>query len=230
MVCSFRCLLIGLAVLVTTSGTAASPKPRPHHVRPVPINVPRPRVSHHPRPAVHRIPVHHARNPATRIVRQPVRRTAIRTVHRYPVHRLPRRFVRRPHHFGHRRYSYSYYPGRYRWRSNHYNRGRSSGRRGIVGGIVESVQGNLGNGTLLVKVHRSRSSRFRYARNNAAGRGATSLRRFHLNGGTLYQVMTIPPRVGTMADLRRGERVLIQTHPNTGHTAQKVVVSPGRRR
>lgn len=249
----YRLLLVLLATLATTAGVlAARPPapPKPHLPKPPPpprIHLPKPphppirppiyrppvhfphaKVIHHPRPIVYRGPVHmrHVRFP---VVRPPVRRAAFRTIHRYPIHRFPRRFVRRPYHyFGHRRYSYFYFPGRYRWRSNRYSRGFGLWRPRVIGGVVESVQGIPGNGTLLVKVHRRRAGRFRYA---LAGRGATTLRRFHLNLGTLYEIMTIPPRGGTIADLRRGERVLILTHTNTANTAQKVsVVSLPRRR
>lgn len=242
MSCSFRGLLVLLAALATTAdvqaGSKAPPRrpPAPHRVHRPPIHVPHIRVTHHPRPAVHRIAVHRVRHAPNRIVRQPVRRTAIRTIHRYPVHRVQRRFVRRPYysgrHFGVRRYTYSYYPRRYAWRTNHYNRGYGVRRRHprAIGGIVEAVQGNALNGMLLVKVIRSRSSRFRYARVHAGGWGATSLHRFHLNGGTSYAIMTIPPRVGTIADLHKGERVLVLTPAKSANIALRVQASPRRRR
>ena len=126
-----------------------------------PRHVSRSKVKHHRRPAVHRRAVQHTRSRASRTVRQPVKRIVVRTVHRYPVHRVQRRFVRRPYYVGrhshHRRYTHSYYPGRYVWRTSHYNRGRVASRRfttRVIGGTVESVQGNANNGTLLVKVLR----------------------------------------------------------------------------
>lgn len=207
--------------------------PKPHFPKPPPIRMapahfPHSKVIHHPRPIVYRGPVH-MRHLPNRFVHHPGRRMAFRTVHRYPVHRFPRRFVRRPYYYyGHRRYSYFYYPGRYRWRTNYYNRGYGLWRPRVIGGIVQSVQGLPGGGTLMVRVPRSRYGRFRYA---GAGRGATTVRRFLLNPATLYEVMTIPPRGGTIADLHRGERVLILTHTHTANTAQKVsVVSRARRR
>lgn len=256
MVCSFRSLLISWATLAMASGAqAVSAPPKPHFPKPPampkphfpkppamprlphvpnpflrgPAHFPHTKVIHYPRPSVHRGSLPHMRLGTTRMVRQPFRGTTIRRIHRYPVHRLPHRFVRRPYHFyGHRRYSYFYYPGRYRWRTNRYNRGYGVLRPRVVGGIVESVQGVPGGGTLMVRVPRSRYGRFRYA---GAGRGATTLRRFLVNPATLFEVMTIPPRGGTIADLRRGERVLILTHTHTANTAQKVsVVSRARRR
>lgn len=206
------------------------PVVRPPHppIRRPPVRVTRTKVIRYPRPIVHRGPIRHVGRPGFGVVRHPVRRAGFRTVHRYPIHRFPRRFVRRPYYFGARRYSYSYFPGRYRWRSNRYHRGYGIWRQRVVGGVVESVQGVPGNGILLVRVSRRGYGRFRYG---AAGRGATSLRRFHLNIGTLYEIRTIPPRLGTVADLRRGERVLIQTLSHTANTAQKVmVVSLPRRR
>ncbi len=249
MVCSFRSLLVLLAILATAASALAASKgrppappkphipkppspPKPHIPKSPPIrmasnHVQRSRVIHHPRPVVYRGPVHVRRFP-NRIVHHPGRRAAFRTIHRYPVHRFPRRFVRRPYYYyGYRRYSYFYYPGRYRWRTSYYNRGYGLWRPRVVGGIVQSVQGIPGGGALVVRVPRSRYSRFRYV---GGGRGATTLRRFLLNPATLYEVMTIPPRGGSIADLRRGERVLILTHAHTANTAQKVsVVSLPRR-
>lgn len=186
MVCAFRSLLISMVLLGAAAAAPVAkghppaphpafkpphlpklpppprlPVPHPPHVMPrYPIP---PRVNHHPRPMVYRGTVPHVRHAATRIVRQPVRHAAIRTVHRYPVHRRPFRFVRRPHFYGVYGHPYSYYPRRNGWRPN-YNRGYGAlQRRGprVIGGIVESVQGIPGNGLLLVKVFRPRSSRFR---------------------------------------------------------------------
>jgi hypothetical protein len=165
-----------------------------------------------------------------------VRRNASRAVYRYPVHRVHRRYVRRPYyfpyyfgrHYRHRRYTYNYYPGRYTWRRSHYNRGYGVSRRhGLRGfrGIVESVQGNANNGSLLVKILRPRSSRFHYAANRrGVGGGATSWHRFHLNNATRYEIMTAPPTAGTIASLHKGERVLIQTQSNSANTAKLVEV------
>ncbi|HTU88537.1 MAG TPA: hypothetical protein VMF69_00430 [Gemmataceae bacterium] len=258
-----RSLLIVLAAVASAAKVEASPKPPPApkppprppapHIVHKPPHLPAPhpvhmaarhlsatKVTHHRRPAVHRHPVPNARRGAARSVRQPGRQTMVRRTHRYPVHRVQRRFVRRPYYVGgrnfgvRRRYTYSYYPGRYLWRTSNYNLGygvgRRRGQRGIAG-IVESVQGIAGNGTLVLRVVRPRSSRFRYARTNAgAGWGATSLHRFRLNNGTLYHVMTAPPRGGTIADLHKGEHVLVLTHTNTGGAAHVVQVSPRRRR
>lgn len=211
----------------------------PPAVRPI-YKAPRPisptKVNVYRRPAVHHYPVQRVRFSGPRMVRQPVRRAAFRTVHRYPVRRLPRRFVHRPYYYyrGYGRYSYSYYPRRHVWRTGIYGGGYGIARRRtarLIGGIVESVQGNPLGGTLVVRAPRSRSSRFRYAPINvAAGRRATSLHRFQLTAGTLYEVMTMPPRGGTIADLHRGERVLVLTQANSGRTAQVVKVASRRRR
>lgn len=236
-----RFLLILLAASTAITDVRAAGggrRPATHHARPAPRHVSHTKVNHHRRPAVHHRPVQHVRRSATRIVRQPVRRTVVRRINRYPVHRVQRRFVRRPYYsgryFGVRRYTYSYYPTRYLWRRSHYNRGygvgRRRGSRGI-GGIVESVQGNANNGTLLVKVIRPRFSRFRYATTNAgAGWGANSLHRFHLNNGTRYEIMAVPPRGATFADLHKGERVLVLTRPNSARNAQMVQMYRQRRR
>jgi hypothetical protein len=237
----FHLPLIVLAALAPITDVQAAGKgrgPATHHARPAPRHVSHTKVTHYRRPAVHRHPVQRVRRSATRVVRQPVRRTTVRSVHRYPVHRVQRRFVRRPYYshrnLGVRRYTYSYYPSRYLWRRSHYNRGYGMGRRHgsrAIGGIVESVQGNPINGTVLVKTLRPRSSRFRYTAARArAGWGATSLHRFHVNNGTRYQVMSVPPRGGTFADLHKGERVLIRPHANSGQTAQIVHVYRQRRR
>jgi len=223
--------------LAGTAGTAAAKgkppaphpvhRPAPHPVHMVPRHLAFPKVTHHPRPIVYRIPAQHARHTATRIAHQPVRHTAIRTVHRYPVRRVPYRFVRRPRSFGLYGYNNYYYPRRYLWRTN-YNRGYGALQRRrarVIGGIVEGVQASPTGGTLLVKVHRSRYGRFRYARRNAAFGSAASLRRFHLSNGTLYEVMTMPPRGGTVLDLHKGEHVQILTHAHLANTAQMVRVS-----
>ncbi|MGH7169685.1 MAG: hypothetical protein ACRELG_05330 [Gemmataceae bacterium] len=215
-------------------------KPAKHQARKAPSHVSHSKVSHHRRPAVHRRPVHSVRRTATRTTsrtasrttRKPVRQRVVRTVHRYPVHRQQRRYVRRSsssRRFSSRhRYTYSYYPGRYAWRRSSYNRGYGASRRSTslgIGGIVESVQGNANNGTLVVKLLRPRHSRFR-----VAGRSATSLHRFQLNKNTRYEVLAAPPRGGTIADLHKGERVRILPHTNAARTAQKVSVSPQRKR
>jgi hypothetical protein len=233
--------VILLAVLAAAAdgqayGKGHRPAARP--ARTAPRHLSHTKVNHYRRPAVHRHPVRSVRRSAARIVRQPVRRVVVRTIHRYPVHRVQRRFVRRPYYHGRfsgvRRYTYSYYPRRYLWRTSHYNRGYGGWRRRAsrgIGGIVESVLGNGFNGTLLVKVIRPRWSRFRYARTNAgAGWGATSLHRFHLNSGTRYEILTIPPRGGTIADLHKGERVLVFRNANSGNIAQIVRISPWRGR
>lgn len=137
--------------------------PTPHLVRRPAIPMSHPRVNRHPRPAVHHHAIRRMPHSPIHIARQPVRRTVVRTIHRYPVHRVPYRFARRRHYFGVYPYAYSYYPGRHRLRTN-YNRGYGALQRRrarVVGGIVQSVQGNPGNGTLLVKVFRPRSGRFR---------------------------------------------------------------------
>jgi hypothetical protein len=191
-------------------------------------------VTHHARPIVHRnlAPIVH-RSP-NRVVVQPVRRTLIRTIHRYPVRRVPYRFVRRWYYPGFFGYGSAHYRGRYWWRNHYYlgNYGHRHRRRHhVFGGIVESVQGNLGNGILLVKVFRPRSSRFRWVnRVSTAGSAATSLNRFLLNNGTAFEVMTNPPRLGTIADLHKGAHVLIRPHASLANTAQRVQVSPGFRR
>jgi glycosyltransferase involved in cell wall biosynthesis len=190
MMCAFRSLLISMALLAAAMPAAKGnpPAPRPAHKPPVPKppplphlpkppprlpvphpahaaprHLPPPRVTHHPRPIVYHGLVHHVRRSATPIVRQPVRHAAIRTVHRYPVHRLPFRFVHRWwYNTGFYGYNYSSYRGRYWWRN--YNRGYGALQRRrphVIGGIVESVQGGLGNGILVVKAFRPRSSRFR---------------------------------------------------------------------
>jgi hypothetical protein len=236
-----RSLLILLAILAATVNVQAAGKGHKsasHHARKAPRHVSHSKVTHHRRPAVHRRPAQHVRHRTTRIVRQPVKRTVVRTVHRYPLHRARHHSVRRPyyhgHHSRHHRYTYFYYPGRYRWQTNHYNRGYGvSHRRAVRGirGIVESVQGNAGNGTLLVKVMRPRSSRFRYATTNAAaGRGATSLRRFHVNSATRYEIMTGTSASGTFANLHKGERVLVLTQGNSAQTARKIEVFARRKR
>jgi hypothetical protein len=215
--------------------------PAAHQAHKAPNHVSHTKVNHHRRPAVHRRPVQRVQRvqrSATRIVRQSVRPNVLRTVQRYPIRRVQRNFVRRPYYSGLypgiRRYTYSYYPRRYVWRTSYYNRGSGASRRRAsrgIGGIVESVQGNANNGMLLVKVLRPRSSRFRYATTNAAARrGATSLHRFHLNNGTRYEVLTTPRRGGTIADLHKGEHVMIQKHTNAANTAQTVQVSPLRKR
>lgn len=248
---SLRSLLVLLAVFVMAANVQAAAKkqaggkkrhPATHQTHKAPRHVSHTKVTHHRRPAVHRRPVQHARRRTTPNARGPVKRTVVRTVHRYPVHRVQRRFVVRPYSFGpharrhhhHRRYTYFYYPGRYVWRTSHYNRGYGVSRRRPsrgVAGIVESVQGNAGNGTLLVKVLRPRHSRFHYAAaRKTAGRGATSQHRFHLNNGTRYQIMTAPPKRGSIADLHKGERVLILRHAKAANTAQKVEVFARRKR
>jgi hypothetical protein len=167
---------------------------------------------------------------------QPVRRALIRTVHRYPVRRVPYRFARRwyyPGFYGYGSAHYHYW-GRYWWRNHYYlgSYGRWHRRRHhVFGGIVESVQGNLGNGIMLVRVLRPRCSRFRWARGaSVAGLAATSLNRFVLTNGTAFEVMTNPPRLGTIADLHKGAHVLIRPHASLANTAQRVQVSPGFRR
>jgi hypothetical protein len=240
MSCYLRSLLVLMAVLATTvvvqaAGRGGHPV---HQARKAPRHVSHTKVNRHRRPAVRIRPVQRVRNRVARGIRQPVRRNVVRTVHRYPVHRVHGRYVVRPYYFGrhprHRRYTYSYYPGRYLWRRSHYNRGygvsRRHGFRGI-GGIVESVQGNANNGTLLVKVLRPRSSRFRYTAAKAgAGRRPTSLHRFHLNNGTRYEIMTTPPQGGSFASLHKGERVLILPQGNSANTAKIVEVLARRGR
>ncbi len=242
MSCSFRSLLVLLAVVAATADVHAARKPphRPpaHHA--APRHISHTKTIHYRRPAVHHPPVYHPRR-APRVVRRPVNRTVVRTVRRYPVHRVVRRYVRRPYYYYHnpryhRRYTYSYYPGRYHWRTNYYNRGYGRSRhnhsRGIRG-IVEGVQGNAGNGTLLVKVFRPRSSRFRYglaAANANPARNASALQRFHVNNATRYEVMSAPPRAATFASLHQGEQVLILKQGNQSNTARLVEVLSQRRR
>lgn len=239
MSCSFRSILVFMAVLeaaadLQAAGRGGHPA---HHARKAARHVSHTKVTRHRRPSVRR-QAQRFRHRATRSVHQTARRNVRRTVHRYPVHRVHRRYVRRPYYFGrhwrHHRYTYFYYPGRYLWRRSHYNRGyviwHRHGPRGI-GGVVESVQGNANAATLLVKVVRPRSSRFRYAgTNRGVGWGTTSLRRFHLNNGTRYEIMTTPPTGGTFASLRKGERVLVLPQGNSGNTAKIVEVFARRRR
>lgn len=221
-----------------TKSVAKGHKTAPRHAGKAPRQVSHSKVSHHRRPAVHRRPAQRVRRSTPRVIRQPVRRTVVRTVNRYPVHRIQRRFLSRPNthvrHSRNRRYTYFYYPGRYQWRTNHYNRRSGISRRHSsrgVRGIVEQVQGNPANGTVLVKVLRPRSSRFRFttARAGAARRG-TSLHRFHLDSGTRYEVLTAPPRGGSIADLHKGEHVLVLKRARTANAAQKIQVSPLRKK
>lgn len=253
MSCSLRSLLVLLAVFVMTVNVQAAGKgrrPAAHKAGKKPPHVSRTKVTHHRRPAVHHRSTQHARRRTTPNARRPVqhrttpnaRRKVARTTHRYPTHRMQRRVVvrsnsvgpqaRRRHH--HRRYTYLYYPGRYAWRTSYYNRGYGVSRRRHsrgVRGIVEAVQGNGVNGTVVLKVRRPRHSRFHYtARRNAIGRGATSQHRFHLNQGTRYEVMTAPRRRGSIADLHKGEHVLILRHAKSANTAQKVEVFARRKR
>jgi hypothetical protein len=183
MACAFRSLLISMALLTAAAGTASAKgkppaphapahrpaMPKPPHLPAVhpfhlaPRHIPLPRVTHHPRPMVYHGPIRPVRLSTTRIVRQPVRHTAIRTVHRYPVRRVPFRFARRLNYYGMYGYTYSSYPRRYLWRT-HYSRGYGALQRRrprIIGGILESVQGVPGNGILVVRAFRPRSSRFR---------------------------------------------------------------------
>jgi hypothetical protein len=221
-----------------TKAAAKAHRAALHHARKAPRQVSRSKVIHHRRPAVHRRSVQSVRRATTRIVRQPVRRAVVRTVNRYPVRRVQRSFLSRPNihvrHSRHQRYTYFYYPGQYQWRSNHYNRrlgaGRRHGARGIRG-IVESVQGNPANGTLLVKAIRPRTSRFRFTTARAgAARGGTSLHRFLLDTGTRYEVLTAPPRGGSITDLHKGEHVMIVKRAKAANAAQTVQVSPQRKR
>jgi hypothetical protein len=243
MSCSLRSLLVLLAVLAATANAQAARKSShraaTRHTHKATRHTSHTKPTRYRRPAVHRRPVQGVRHRVTRIVRRPVKRTVVRTVRRYPVHRVYRYAVRRPYYFGrharhHRRYTYIYYPGRYNWRTNYYNRvagiRRRHASRGIRG-IVEGVQGNAGNGTVLLKVLRQRSSRFRYGTTNAgAGRGAASVRRFHVNNGTRFEILTAPPKAGTFAALHKGEHVLILTHGQQANTAQKIEVFPRRKR
>jgi hypothetical protein len=225
-----------------TMAAAKGHRSAPRHAGKAPRQVSHSKVSSHRRPAVHRRPAQAARRSNTSIKRQSVRRNnqqsvrrnAIRTMHRYPVHRVQRRALVRmnsPTRFSRqRRYTYSYYPGRYVWRSNYYGRGLGSSRRGAtrgIRGVVESVQGNAVNGTLLVKAARPRSSRFRFA---SVARRGTSMHRFALNNATRYEVLAVPRRGGTIADLHKGEHVMVLTHPRAAHQAQKIQLSPLRKR
>lgn len=225
MSCSLRCILILLAVFAASANVHAAGKP-PH--RPAAHPVPKPphhtshtKTIHYRRPAVHRPAVPHARRPVTRSVRRPV----IRTVHRYPVHRVHRRYVRPS----------NYFVRNYR-RAGYYNRGYGRSRRYFsrgVRGIVEGVQGNAGNGMVLVKVFRPRSSRFRYATALAGVnrvRGVSSAHRFHVNNATRYEILSVPRRAGTFASLHKGEEVLILKRSNQSNIAQRVEVFPRRAR
>lgn len=243
MSCSLRSILVLLAILSATADAQAARKPghRPpaHHAGKAPRHTSHSKTNRYRRPAVHRRPVQHPRRRVTRVVRRPTTRTVVRTVHRYPVHRVTRRYVYRPYYYHrpyrhHRRYSYTYYPGRYHWRTNYYNRGYGRSRRQLsrgIRGIVEGVQGNPGNGTVLVKVARPRSSRFRYgttAANANRGRNASSVHRFRVNNATHYEILSTPPRAGTFASLHKGEQVLILKQGNQASTAQKVEMFPRR--
>lgn len=211
-----------------------------HQTHKAPRHVSQSKVKHHARPAVNRRPAKRVQQRTKPNVRRTVSRTKVRSVQRYPVNRVRRQLVfvpssvngRSRHHHHHRRYSFSYYPGRYAWRSSAYNRGSGGSRRHAsrgIRGVVESVQGNANNGTLVVRTIRPRSSRFQNAANRKGGR-ATSLRRVHLNNGTNYQILSNPAKGGTMADLHKGAHVLILTHTKPANTAQKVEVSPLRKR
>jgi hypothetical protein len=241
---SLRSLLALLAVVASAASAHAAGKParRPpaHHARTPPRHVSHSKTNRFPRPAVHRRPTPRGPAHVNRSVRRPVTRTVVRTVPRYPVHRQYVRTVRRPYYVTrsqrvHRRYTYTYYPGRYRWRTNHYNRGYGGLRRSLVRrvpGIVEGIQGNAGNGTVLVKVFRPSSRRFRYgtlAGANAA-RGNYSVQRFRINNGTRYEMLTTPRQASAFASLQKGERVLIQTTGNSANTAQIVALYPRRKR
>ncbi|HTU17366.1 MAG TPA: hypothetical protein VMG10_04830 [Gemmataceae bacterium] len=226
--------------------SAKGRRPAAHHANKTARHVSHTKVNRLARPAVHR---HSSRNvrrstsrtvkPAVKQAAKPtVKRAVARTAHRYSVNRVQRSFVSRPfvvrRRTHHRRYTYSYVPGLYAWRTSYYNRravaSRRRGSRGVAG-VVEMVQGNAVNGTLQVMVLRPRSSRFHYARRKAAAAVATtSHHRFQLNNGTRYEVMTTPRRKGTIADLRKGEHVLILRHPKAAHTAQKVEVLARRKR
>lgn len=243
MSCSLRFLLVLLAAFAATADVQAARKAArrtaTHHARTAPRHTSRSKTTHYRRPAVHRRTVKRVQHRTTRIVRRPVKRTVVRTVRRYPVHRVHRSIVRRPYSVGrhsrhHRRYTYNYYPGRYNWRTSYYNRVRRGSRRHVsrgIRGIVEGVQGNAGNGMVLVKVHRPRSSRFRYRTTNAgAGRGSSAVHRFHVNNGTRYEMLSAPPKGTTFAALHKGEHVLILRHGKQANTAQKVEVFPRRKR
>jgi hypothetical protein len=216
-------------------------KPPEHHARKPPHHASHTKTNRYRRPAVHRRPAPRVNRRVARTVRRPVNRTVVRTVHRYPVRRVSYRYVRRPYVWGgirryHRRYTYNYYPGRYRWRSSLYNRGYGLGRRNSsrgVRGIVEGVQGNESNGTILLKTFLSSSSRFRSGTTVSGPRaaaGTNSIHRFHVNNGTVYEVLSSPRKAGTFASLHKGEQVLILTRRNQASTAQKVELFPSRRR
>jgi hypothetical protein len=239
---SLRSLLVLLAVFATTADAHAARKPahRPpaRHAGKAPRHTSHTKTNRYRRPAVHRHPAPQPRRRVTRTVRRPATRTVVRTVRRYPVHRVTRRYVRRPYYYQrrHRRYTYTYYPGRYYWRTSYYNRGYGRSRRHVsrgIRGIVEGVQGNPANGTVLVKVFRPRFSRFRYGTtfvNANAARRTSPLHRFHVNQATRYEILSTPPRAGTFASLHKGEHVLILRQGNQSNTAQMVEVFPRRRR
>jgi hypothetical protein len=237
MSCSSRSMLILLAFVAAASraDAAGKPGPRPaaHRVRTAARHVSHSKTIRYGRPAVHRRPVERAPHRASRIVRRPVTRVIVRTVHRYPVRRVPR-FYRRYYfrNFGYyRRYTHFYYPGRYRWWTSYYNRGYGRSPRYFsraVRGIVEGVQGNAVNGTMLVKVMRPYSRRFRYGGAWAGAYGG-SVHRFHVNTATRYEVLSIPRLPATFASLHPGEGVLIVKRGNQSNIAQKVDLFPWRR-
>ncbi len=241
MSCSLRFMLILLAVLAASAGAQAAGKPA-HKPAAYPAHKPAhhtspPKTNHYHRAAVHRPAVPHARHVAPRMVRQ----SANRTVHRYPIHRVQRRYVRQSNYFVrnhryHRRYTHSYYPGRYHWRSNYYNRGYGRSRRHLsrsIRGIVMGVQGNAVNGMVVVRVVRPLSRRFRYATALAGangGRGTSTAHRIHVNGATRYEILSVPRTAGTFASLHKGEEVLILKQSNQSNLAQRVEVIPRRGR
>ncbi len=237
MSCSLRSILVLLAVLASSADVHAAGKPPHRPAAHPPRHVSHTKTIHYRRPAVHRHAVHRA----ARIVRRPATRRVVRTVHRYPVHRVQRRYVRQANYYSgyhryHRRYAHSYYPGRYYWRSNYYNRGYGRSRRHLsrgVRGIVMGVQGNAGNGMVVVRVIRPLSRRFRYGAALAGanrGRGAFAAHRFLVNGATRYEILSLPRQAGTFASLRKGEQVLILRRGNQSNLAQKIELFPPRRR
>jgi hypothetical protein len=238
---SLRSILVLLLVFATAADSHAAGKPAhrsgAHHARKAPRHTSHTKTHRYRRPAVHRHPVQRPHHRVTRILRRPAARTAVRNVHRYPVRRVNRRFGYWPYyHRHHRRYTYFYYPGRYRWWTNYYNQNYGRSRRHFsrgIRGIVEGVQGNPGNGTVVVKVFRPRSSRFRYGTTVAGAnpaQSASSAHRFHVNNATRYEIMSTPPQAGTFASLHKGEHVLILSPGNPSNAAQKIEVFPRRGR
>ncbi len=205
---------------------------RPPHYRP-PIQT-----NHYRRPIVYRMPVYRPQHYLILPVHRPATRTVARTTRRHPVHRVTQNSTHRlcsAHRNSgqHRRYAYNYYPGRYQWRTNHYNRGYG-GRaqrqlpRGICG-TVAGVQGTAGNGKVLVNLSHARSGRFRNATTAVSansGPSAWTMQPFQVNNATRYEVMSTPVKAVDFASLHEGDQILILRQDNESNTAQKVEIFP----